>query len=435
MNFTANTYCIMPWSSIQINPSGDFKVCCFSGSNDPSEKIQKTSYDENGVVMNVLTHSIEEAMNSVIHKELRLYQSQDKRHPHCDVCWKRDDANARMNQQTNSLRNYRSFVQLRNEDNAVDMRKASLILKDDGSIDPVPISLDLRFSNLCNMKCIMCGPQYSSLWYEDHTRLYDTDTFNVGSKEYKIYQDNGVYKSDYQKWHDTPQWWDQFDRIKHSVRHIYITGGEPFLIPSHDKLLDDLISNGLADKIILEYDTNLSVYNEKIMSRLTKFRQVILSVSCDDVGDRYELIRFPGKFERLTDNLAKIQGQINIRHISTCVGIHSLFAPLRLYEFFSPLGYDKYSIRILRKPNYQDIAYLPKRIKEHVLSVYEASSAPKSSKALVIGYLLNNMNTYSDEQCVKMCQTFINNMNRLDVIRHTNWRKTFPEIADILRNM
>lgn len=435
MNFNANTFCIMPWSSIQINPSGDFKVCCFSGSNNPEEKIQKTAYDENKVVMNILTHSIEEAMNSVIHKELRLHQSQNLRHPHCDVCWKRDDANARMDHHTNSLRNYRSFVQLRNEDNAVNMRSAASLMKSDGSIDPIAISLDLRFSNLCNMKCIMCSPQYSSLWYEDYTKMNETDTYTVGSKEYKIYKENNVYKSNTPKWHDTPEWWDQFERIKKHVRHIYLTGGEPFLVPAHDKLLDNLIESSLANKIILEYDTNLSVYNDKIISRLSQFRQVILSVSCDDVGDRYELIRYPGKFERLTTNLSKIKDRFEIRHLSTCVGIHSLYSPLRLHEYFNPLGYNKFSVRILRSPSYQDIAYLPRHIKEQVLDEYEKSPAPISSKALVMGYLHNNMNTYDEEKCLSMCRVFINNMDRLDALRNTNWRSTFPEIANLLRNI
>jgi len=33
--------------------------------------------------------------------------------------------------------------------------------------------LDIRSSNLCNMACIMCGSEYSSLWHDDEVKLYE----------------------------------------------------------------------------------------------------------------------------------------------------------------------------------------------------------------------------------------------------------------------
>ena len=96
--FSNKTFCTLPFSSIQINSSGNYKVCCFTGEITENAKVRggfQNNYgialDKDGKVMHVLTHSIEEAINSETHKSLRLAQSKDERHPACHVCWVKDD--------------------------------------------------------------------------------------------------------------------------------------------------------------------------------------------------------------------------------------------------------------------------------------------------------------------------------------------------------
>lgn len=435
--FTKDTYCILPWSSIEINPSGDFKVCCFSGVSSDSNR-QGNDYgmclDDDGNVMNILTHSIKDALNSKYHKELRLAQSKNERHEICKVCWDRDDANAAKNQQTTSLRYYRSFVHLPNLKNAIPIHVAPTVMQEDGSIDEIPISLDLRFTNVCNMKCIMCNPQYSNMWYEDEAKLTGKMSFNVDSKVYNITVDNGVYKSDMTPWHDSPIWWDKFDEIKHRVKHIYLTGGEPFIMKGHDVLLDNLIESNLSSEVILEYDTNLTVINDKILSKLDKFKRVILSISCDDINEQYELIRFGGKFETMTQNLEKLKARgIHIRHITSCTGIYSLYSPFRLYDYFSKLGYKVFSFRMLRAPEHTDISYLPDHLKLKMIDVYANSNLPLMWKNFYIGHFENTMGKYTEEECVAHVLRHIKFLDSLDEIRGTDWKKTFPEIVELLK--
>ena len=200
--FNKDTYCVLPWSSIMITPSGDYKVCCFSGYgslDDPSENrdsIHGMCYDENGKVMNVLTHTIQDALNSKYNKQIRLSQSKNERHPMCNVCWTRDDANKFKLQPTTSLRNFRSFIQFVEIKDVVTMEKAPDVMQEDGSIiDVRPISLDLRFTNVCNMKCIMCNSKYSNQWYEDELKLGNTK-FSYGKKSYNLIKVGDITKSD-----------------------------------------------------------------------------------------------------------------------------------------------------------------------------------------------------------------------------------------------
>lgn len=426
--FSRDTYCILPWSSIQINPSGDYKICCFSGVTGENHGM---AVDSNGTLMNVMTHSIKDALNSENHKNLRLSQSKNERNSLCRVCWDRDDAN-KNNPRTTSLRFFRTFEQLPNLDNAITLEKASSVMAEDGSIDEFPISLDLRFTNVCNMKCVMCSSKYSNQWYQDEEKLYGSRTITLDSKTYNIIVENGVYKSDMPVWHDSDSWWKNFDEIKHRIRHLYLTGGEPFIVKGHDVLLDKLIESNLAQNVILEYDTNLSVINDKILNRLKQFKQVILSVSCDDVDEQYELIRFPGKFSNISKNLETLkQKDFDVRHLSTCIGIYSIFSPLRLRNKFPDY---KLSLRMLRAPYHSDIMYLPKDVKKEVIRVYKESNIEDRWKNFVITYLENNMNTISDDSCINTTKQHIDYLNKLDEIRGTNWKKTFPDVFDLLKD-
>ena len=433
----------MPWTALQIQPSGDFKICCFSSiTKENGQSLNHgMAIDENGQVMNILTHSIVDALNSKYHKEIRLAQSKDERHPMCKVCWDRDDAN-KNNNSTNSLRYYRTFIQLKNVDNAISMEKAEFMMGEDGSISNIPLSLDLRFTNVCNMQCIMCDSKYSNQWFKDELLVNGRDYISYDDKKYKIFEIDGVFKSEMPVWHDSDEWWNQFELIKGQIRHLYITGGEPFIVKSHDILLDKLIDAGLAKNIILEYDTNLTVINDKIINRLKKFKKVVLSVSCDDVEEQFELIRYPGKFNILLENLDKLrQKNLKIRHLSTCVGIYSLYSPIRLNNYFRKMGINDlfdgnqldFSFRFLKNPVGTNIALLPRHLKLKMIDVYQNSNLPNKWKNYLIGYLENNLDTYSEELCIKSVNDHIIYLDKLDSIRGTNWKKTFPEIVELLK--
>jgi sulfatase maturation enzyme AslB (radical SAM superfamily) len=208
--------------------------------------------------------------------------------------------------------------------------------------------------------------------------------------------------------------------------------------------LDKLIESDNAKNVILEYDTNLTVINKKILDRFKHFKKVILSISCDDVNEQYEYIRFGGKFSRMLENLQFLKDNgIRIRHFSTCVGIYSFYSPIRLYEYFTKLGYtpemsygnnDIFSLRFLRWPTHSNLALLPPDLKLKVIDIYKNSSLPDKWKNFLCGYLYNFMNTYSIQDCEKTVRQHIDYLTKLDEIRGTNWRKTFPEVENLLKN-
>jgi len=453
MAFNKETFCTMPWSSIMILPSGDFKICCFTGHKTPEgRESHGVAVDDDGKTMNVLTHSIKEAMNSKWHKELRLAQSQGKRHEICKVCWDRDDAAATHGFESTSLRTTRTYKQNMdsgtNNDRIGGYPMTGAVLPDtaqdvmaaDGSIDMMPLHLDMRFSNLCNAKCIMCEPLYSTLWYEDQILVHRKNYFDVGSKRYNIETKtsptgHNTYSADIEPWNDDPRWWKQFDEISPHLRHIYITGGEPFIQPVHDIFIEKLVERGYAKNIVLEYDTNLSVINPKIFKYLTEFKDIIIRISADDVEDRYDLIRFPLKFDRLLHNMQMLREyglHEKIANITSCVGIYSIFSPITMHRYFSKLGYDNFMFRILRAPPGVDMVNLPREAKEAVIRIYEESDLPYKDQKHIVGYLKNNLTTFTDIECSQKLVMFRNYMDALDRSRGTSWRTTMPEVAALI---
>ena len=80
-------------------------------------------------------------------------------------------------------------------------------------------------------------------------------------------KENGNYTSNFIDWQNSDIWWKQVDEIKHNLRHLYITGGEPFLSKSHNKLLDILIKDDFAKNITLRGSggsDHAPFYNKKV---------------------------------------------------------------------------------------------------------------------------------------------------------------------------
>jgi hypothetical protein len=115
---------------------------------------------------------------------------------------------------------------------------------------------------------------------------------------------------------------------------------------------------------------------------------------------------------------------IELNFINTTVGLYNILSPIRLWEFFRS---DRMYVGFVRNPSCYDIAYAPRALREFVREEYEKSDIPDKYKKQIIGYLDNNI---PDElQQKTQIYAFVDRMDKLDSIRSTNWKETFPEIA------
>ncbi|MEW6667856.1 MAG: radical SAM protein [Thermodesulfobacteriota bacterium] len=162
---------------------------------------------------------------------------------------------------------------------------ASYIL---GAPDPVPIGyVILGVTYACNGRCLMCDLHY---FYRDHPARkgaeLETDTL-------------------------LRRLWES--RIIRNVRHLDITGGEPFLRKDLSDLVIGLFRMPRLELVSVNtngMDTPRVVSHVKeILGNLAPEQGFSMSLSVDGVGDLHDRIRgVDGAFTRLTDTIHLLRG-------------------------------------------------------------------------------------------------------------------------------
>ena len=88
MKYSLDSFCPEAWNQIEIDAQGDYKICCLANyDNDFGMAL-----DKDGNVMNVKTHTIQEAMNSETHKQHRKEMSQNIKPKRCRNCWDSEES-------------------------------------------------------------------------------------------------------------------------------------------------------------------------------------------------------------------------------------------------------------------------------------------------------------------------------------------------------
>jgi organic radical activating enzyme len=307
---------------------------------------------------------------------------------------------------------------------------------EDGSIDWMPSSLDIRFGNLCNQKCIMCNPTFSNLWYDEYHDYYKKTSFGQ-SKQINIVKNEATGKWMEPKqlqWFEDPSWWPKFETMMPHLRHIYITGGEPMVTPAHDIMLDKLIESGYAKDIWLEYDTNCSAINDKIAKRWFHFKKVHIRGSMDAIKDQYEIIRYPGNWEKFQNNVAKLKeyekqsnNRIKLVALTTCFQISTIYSIIESEEWCKTIGVD-FHVRFLAGPTHHSSASLSKDSKIELIKYYEQYQSTSEKASLIVTHLKNKLTTSNNDAV----NEYVKFMNYLDSTRNTNWRLIFPEVVNLI---
>lgn len=382
-------------------------------------------FDQNGQVMNVLTHSFEEALNSKWHKHLRRQHLAGIKSPMCECCYKRDAIEG------NSRRVRLIKYMAKESPGFVDNATGPQLTDTDGAYSGPLISLDLRFGNLCNLACLTCGPWYSSAWYEDYEALTGRTRFSWGGKVISMTDSSRTGSVVQVPWWETPIWWSRFEKSMPSLRHLYVTAGEPLLVKGFQELLQKLVDAGYAKNVIVELDTNLTVMNPKITQLWSKFKRVNLRVSVDEVGPKYEVFRFPGKFSVLDRNLkALIGSRLSNMDIllTSCITPLNVFSieDLEAYSHAAGVGRGMH-FRFVDSPTRLDIRLLSPRKKDAILDyLNKARSSVWSPK--VAAYIRSHYLQHSP----RMEKEFVSFMDLMDSRRGHQWRNVFPRTSDLM---
>lgn len=351
-----NTFCSRPWSELHIEENGHVTPCCVM----PSNRFP-------------IADSIKEYHESHILKEIKHALSSGIKHPNCEWCWSNEAKGIRSHRKNNTP---------------------------SGGLEQVHI----RLNNICNFKCRMCNPRFSTMWAQENKKHnYFVNEGDLPTKN--IFEDNSYL----------------FQLLKRNIKNgslklINISGGEPLITDANLELLNFLIDNKCTD-VTLAYSTNLSVLKHKnvdIFDLWAKFKSVTLEISCDGWGDAVEYSRTGFDTKTFKDNLKKVVLSSVNAQINCVVNVYSVWSLPTLQHIC-----DKLKLKIYYSPCYKPLMLDPQRLlredKNKLQQLY--SNHPK---------LIDLYNKYIDNDLHTLGKELISYNTLLDSYRGTNFFKSFP---------
>lgn len=416
---TKNTFCVIPWVQMATKPIGSARVCCLMTNSKNSS--QGVISDQNNIPYNLGRDDFDIIKNGQKAREIRLALLNDERPEDCNTCWIKEDMGA-PSRRTVSNKMYK------NEFN----KEIALQHTDEkGYTDWQPSYWDLRFGNLCNLKCVMCHPASSNQWYEDYVLLNKTDNFTDAGSKVILKEVNGRYKdSGEYEWWNNADFWNRLEQKIPFLKQVYLVGGEPMLIEPHYDFLQKVIDSGRAHEVTLEYDTNLTSIHQRALDLWKNFKKVWLRISVDDYGDQFNYIRYPANWTMVSKNIERLHSEKNIKFDFTVTWqVLSSFTTPNLLRYLNKFEDASIAVRILSNPQYYDVSILSSDAKKELINIYKELEVELPS--VQINHLINYLELKSEENEDQL-KKFLTISSQLDNIRNTNWRETFVDLSKFI---
>lgn len=284
----SKTFCVLPWIEKYQHLDGLNYLCCHSNVPVQPDEINL----------------------------IRIKIQNQESVPHCESCYKLDQ------QKVISPRLKESSRWLKDPE-----IKSYIEQWKPGDLEST-FFYDLRFDNKCNLACISCNPEESSLWARE---------LGVKIKP----QSNRLATE---------------DMIK--SKKIYMAGGEPLIIDQFIYLLDLISNQDQQPEIVI--NTNLTRINSDMQKILRRIKNLTLVISVDAYGSVNEYHRWPMKWNKFVSNLdwAKDIGcTINFNTVINAVSIMNA-ADLVDIEHYC----DQWNLKILTTPSSLRINNLPRSL-------------------------------------------------------------------------
>lgn len=363
-------FCPMPWSGLMYNFDGTVKNCIRSAGpigdikQDPIEKILLDK--EN------------------LQKQNNIVSGQPARN--CHTCYDLEHGKKGFDIISDRVFYIR------------ELKDTPTSLYDPGQFDLKTI--DVRWTNLCNLACVYCGPEYSSRWAQEMNNYLPRPT-EQQQNDFKQYI---------------------FDHAS-QLRHVYLAGGEPLLMKENLELLQRLDPD-----VNLRINTNLTKTDTQVFETVCKFKNVHWTVSVETIKEEFEYIRYGHRWPEFLDNLKTIKSldhKISFNMLWFLLNYDSVFDCV---DYFKDLGFhnNSFIIGALLAPEYLNIRHLP----ENVLNLLRNKLQTRISDQP--GYLLEdsyrNMLHYLEQPFEKNLADSFDQLQVMDRRRMIDSSKIFVEL-------
>jgi len=302
------TFCILPWISLEASPIGTVRPCCLA-----DDEIT----DETGRKFNLNDDSLIAIQDSTYMEKLREQFLRGERPATCRKCWAEEDCH-RTSKRMNTLKRLPEAAE-ENRDWCNSAKDLSFI--------------DLKLGNICNLKCRICGSWSSSSFAGEEIKFSADPSFHKSMNKQGAWPRNAT------------NFWEELDFLANKLRYIEFTGGEPFMIKEHFAFLERLVEKRIAKNIEIHYNTNGTIPPDESFRDIWKhFKHVEIAFSIDNTGKRFEYERTNAKWDEVNNNISKfIQLRSEMHNISLqlCTTIN-IYNVLYLEDVYNWEYFDKF---------------------------------------------------------------------------------------------
>jgi hypothetical protein len=211
------------------------------------------------------------------------------------------------------------------------------------------------------------------------------------------------------------------------MKEIYLSGGDPLLIKHNARMLSRITNVDLPIRI----NSNISMIspNNVVFAELQRFRQVLWTISADNQGARFEYTRHGSDWNQFVQNLKllKQSGHQTRLNMVWFVGNVWDFADT-VADFVQQYGITDITVNQLESHEYLRARHAPAAVKQQALIALD--------QLLKSGMVTDKSNAwYNIARCQRELmidsdqQEYANYFDRLDGLRGTDWRMTFPELV------
>jgi radical SAM protein with 4Fe4S-binding SPASM domain len=369
----AQYFCSVPWNYFKINPDGTIYTCVLGKE----------------LLGNVKQQDIHEILKNPVLKEIRESLFNDQPHKNCAEC------NA-VERKTSEHGEYKFLRDLYN----------NYFIKSDvdysNSDEFVLGGVDLHWHSICNLKCITCWPfQSSAIAQEMRIPIQSTNEREV---------------------EELINW---MVRQQHTLKEVYLCGGEPTLIKHNLRLLRQLDKN---TDCLIRVNTNLTFSDDNpVVEEVLKFPNVLFTISADATGEQFEYIRQGADWRVFTKNIERITKTHAKSLINSVFFVASAQRLMQTQEFYrNEFGIDNFTVNQCRMEKYSLMSRnLPDHIKAITAENIREGIARYPGETNLVAQLNNCLDEIAEQPNGLDYKAYFDD---IDSRRKTNWRNVFPEL-------
>jgi len=361
-------FCSVPWNHIKVEADGSIKTCVHGEV----------------ILGNLASDSLHNIFTNDKIIKIRNNLFNDRPDYNCQSCV--------------SHENSKDYKYLRNLYNPM-FQNIDIDYSDDTMFELSGI--DLHWSSICNLKCITCWAKQSSAIAQENGEPILHTTDEQAEKIINLIIDN-----------------------QYNLKEIYLSGGEPTLIKHNIKLLQKLDK---SINCIIRINTNMMFeQNNKVISELLKFKNVLVTISADSLNDQFNYIRRKADWNTFIRNLSYLRdSHFKFRLNSVFFVASALYLTETQEYFYDNFGIDDFTINQVGMGHTSiRCRNLPQSTKnkcvEKILKHQEKFNTNSNLK-----YQLNN--------CLKELENpkeedYYDFFEEIDKKTKQNWKIIFPEL-------